>query len=96
MITLELIKSIMAGQDEKSVEYIYQSLKAVEDISLKIKSLDREICAENVRYEQKIKDIKATISEIQSKCPHWTTNYYPDPSGNNDSYTVCKICNKTL
>lgn len=34
------------------------------------------------------------ISDIQKRCPHFETEYYGDPSGNNDSHYQCKLCGK--
>ncbi len=34
------------------------------------------------------------LQEFQDKCPHPlnNVNYYPDPSGNNDSFHECSLC----
>ena len=39
-----------------------------------------------------IREIDLSISELRKRCPHETVTWYPDPSGNNDSCEVCKIC----
>lgn len=39
-----------------------------------------------------LQKIDKDILELQNRCPHYSTTYYGDPSGGNDSYTCCDIC----
>ena len=39
---------------------------------------------------------KIELKKLQKTCPHTNTQYEPDASGNNDSYTWCRLCGKTL
>ncbi len=50
-----------------------------------IEALDEE-------YKAKRAAIKAKLRDAQQKCTHSKTTYYPDPSGNNDSYWQCDLC----
>ena len=50
----------------------------------------------SARVEREYREQRRVIAErrwaIQASCPHASTTYYPDPSGNNDSSTVCNVC----
>lgn len=43
-------------------------------------------------YTMNKRVINSRIADIQKKCPHPKTTYYPDASGNNDSCYVCNVC----
>ena len=36
--------------------------------------------------------LRQELREAQKKCTHKHTTYYPDASGNNDSWTECDEC----
>lgn len=78
-----------------------------EELAKKAKDLVYRIRAESERlrlakietqkiYNQKMKDIEFALSQLKFKCPHITTKYYPDASGNNDSYTKCEDCGGSI
>lgn len=43
-------------------------------------------------YKDSLKKINSNISIIQKSCQHQDKEYFPDPSGNSDSFEECKIC----
>lgn len=43
-------------------------------------------------YKDDLEDMRTVIRAVRTKCKHEETEYYPDPSGNNDSCYVCLIC----
>lgn len=43
-----------------------------------------------------IAGLRDEILAVQSRCAHADHTYYPDASGNNDSYTLCNVCGKEL
>lgn len=43
-------------------------------------------------FEESLKRLNKIMSLAQQLCDHPETKYYPDASGNNDSYHVCLIC----
>jgi len=96
MLTLELIKNILDSKKDASAEYIYEKLKTAEDISRSIRLLNKEKEIEKDKYTQKLKEIDLKIKSVREKCDHWSKTYNPDPSGNNDSYYSCNICDKEL
>jgi len=95
MISKELIKQIVDEYKGNDIaEYLHAQLKLVEDIKSGIAATNKLMQTEQMNYDKKIKDLKATIKEWQKKCQHWTRTYHPDPSGNNDSFYECNICGK--
>ena len=45
-----------------------------------------------VAYNLKRQDYFRALKNIRENCPHEDVEYYPDPSGNNDSSYMCKTC----
>ncbi len=43
-------------------------------------------------YEEAENKCALDVAEVRKSCTHPTTTYFPDPSGNNDSYTQCDVC----
>jgi len=86
----------MASAANCNAEYIYSSLKEVEDIANVKRSLNKEIEEENKKHEAKVKNVKQRMTELQERCKHWSKTYHPDPSGNSDSYYECDICGKCM
>ncbi len=99
MITKEIIHKILAKKltdCEDLASDLALEIAKIENIKAEIKSLHREIEKELIKYEEKKKVLEAGIKMQQEKCEHWTTNFHPDPSGNNDSYYECAICGKDV
>jgi len=44
------------------------------------------------QYKRALEHIRSEIKRVQSRCPHPRHVYYPDASGNNDSYSLCAVC----
>lgn len=42
-------------------------------------------------FDKKLLEAKRILKKEQKKCKHKFT-FYPDPSGNNDSESVCDFC----
>jgi hypothetical protein len=47
-------------------------------------------------FEHETETFQVKIRGHRNSCQHELTTYYPDPSGNNDSYTECNICGAEL
>lgn len=47
-------------------------------------------------FEAKKNELRDRLVLFQSSCKHAKTTYYPDPSGNNDSFTSCDLCDKVI
>jgi hypothetical protein len=48
------------------------------------------------RQELARKRLESKLAKLQTKCKHEHKTFYPDPSGNNDSYYECDDCGKYL
>jgi len=73
-------------------ELLKQNLAKAE----KILSERRSIKRIHDEMEEKVAKYKAQIRKMESEmyfnCSHMATTYYPDASGNNDSETICDLC----
>lgn len=54
---------------------------------------DRESAEKS--YKRKLKEIDEKVLHQREVCPHYVTKYYPDASGNNDSWYSCVTCGKS-
>jgi len=68
--------------------------KKPEDIALKIARLRYILQAEERTYTNKLNNINKELRTLQGLCDHESVEYYPDPSGNNDSSYMCTACGK--
>lgn len=96
MITQKLIENIMASRPDIDAKTIYINLKEVEETRTLMEKYILERDLECKKHKEVLSVIAAKIIALQKKCPHWTKTYHPDPSGNNDSFYTCDICDKTL
>ena len=55
-----------------------------------------ELVAARAEYKRKEAELVQRLRMFQAGCNHAASTYHPDPSGNNDSYTICDLCNKEL
>ena len=51
---------------------------------------------EETRHQEAVDDLRKRNYKFQKTCEHPPkhVHYYPDPSGNNDSYNECAVCGK--
>lgn len=56
----------------------------------------QEMSRERVRHERKCDRLKASLKEFQAMCKHENTIFQSDPSGGNDSYIICVLCDKVV
>lgn len=47
-------------------------------------------------YNKNLAALEAELKTAQKICDHSETRYWPDPSGNNDSFTECCLCGREL
>lgn len=83
-------------QGEDLGGYLYQAIehdKALLKEARNIKSMQAEA---ETKHKGELKHLRDKWCDLQSRCPHHETTFYPDPSGNNDSKTVCDVCEKSL
>jgi len=68
----------------------------IESTQLESKRLKQSNESERKRHQSALNEIERSIIQLQSKCGHEVTKFYPDASGNNDSETICLICGKRI
>lgn len=72
--------------------FFADKISEIETIQTNIMNFEKLKVLAKKKYEDELVTIKKKIQEIQTKCPHDYMKYYPDASGNNDSYHECVIC----
>lgn len=64
----------------------------VKEIKAEVSAIAKKEHEEAKRHEATVKDLRIRLGLIRKRCPHPTTTYHPDPSGNSDSYYECNLC----
>jgi len=77
-------------------EYIADALELEKHIKKTITSYKKDVDKEKQRHEKTTKELRQQMWDIQKECPHYETTYHADPSGNNDSETICNWCDKEV
>ncbi len=85
-----------ATRNSMSIKEFTALLGKVDDLTYKLGSLKKEKDSAKKIFEEKLLEIDKKIRELQKVCPHESTHYCPDASGNNDSHTYCDICDKEV
>lgn len=71
---------------------IVAAMTKAESTKNSILDYENEIEKLAAKHKNEVSAIRSRISELRKSCGHEDTTYYPDASGNNDSYTECNIC----
>lgn len=71
-----------------------ESVMDNEEIRKRVKDIKRLITEEKEKLENILKDLDKQLKEVQSQCKHTEREFWPDASGNNDSWHECLICGK--
>jgi hypothetical protein len=99
-ITQELIEKIIAKHkpDEHGplAKYVSKTITDINYIDVTMTAYKKQIINIEKEASKQIKEIQTLIVKLQNKCPHLLTQYYPDPSGGNDSSIECEICGAEL
>ncbi len=75
---------------------IVDNIKMCEDIIDNIDSVEHTISKAKNRWEVELMACEQERAKIQKTCLHLITQFFPDASGNNDSFTQCDICHKIM
>ena len=75
---------------------IRDELIAIAETQEKIEKINREMDKLQFNTDQKMKQLKEELINVRTTCSHPDQTYYPDPSGNSDSFYECNICGKQL
>lgn len=87
------------GKNTKLSDYIQEKLEYYKSISENKYSQSRELYELEQEYNNKVNIIKTRwklLKEGKLKCDHPVSTYYPDASGNNDSFYICDICSEEI
>ena len=79
----------LAAQLEKMATDHVQAVKCIDEIY-------RDRREEAERHTDELQRLKNNMQLVRGNCPHLTTTFHPDASGNNGSYTTCDVCEKEL
>lgn len=74
------------------LEWIERNLSDILTITKDIRRFHEDIAKAQKQYEATKQQLQSQLKACQKDCPHFLTTYYPDASGNNDSWTECDIC----
>jgi len=85
MMSHIIARTVVPAAVTKGIEY-YQSIHVSRE------AVSRKIAEEKKRHDKAMAVLNATLAGIRSRCPHPDVTYYPDASGNNDSFEVCELC----
>ena len=66
--------------------------KYEKDIRREVSWIEMEREEASAVHNATIKELDKQLITVRKKCQHIGTEYYPDASGNNDSWTECKWC----
>lgn len=64
----------------------------VGNIRHEVKRISEERGLIESEHKVALKGLDEQLGAVRKKCPHLETQYYPDASGNNDSWYECKWC----
>lgn len=78
----------------RSKEEIERALSEEADLRMRFNACLMRLDKIKKEYEEEQKTIADGLSKIREECQHYEVEYYPDPSGNNDSSYVCQLCGK--
>lgn len=86
-------------------EYVYDAngnqlnlRKIMDDVDTSIsvrddrKELLKDLQECQTRHAKELDEINSKLDRLQILCPHFNVEYFPDTSGNNDSYYYCNDC----
>lgn len=73
-----------------------QKEESFSDTQIQLNKIRDEYESLSEKYHTDIQVLQEKVNDIVKACPHESTEYHPDPSGNNDSWSECLVCGKTL
>ena len=96
-ITEEIINQILSEcESDNQAKYLAEEIEKIQTICSSIKSLQYKIKSIREEESKRVKKVEDSIRHIQTTCKHQGQTYCGDASGNNESYTICNICEKDV
>lgn len=91
--TISAMADLLAeeGDDKKSAE-MRLSAQAASQVTY----IQSNLAALEKYYVESKKELEKALSKARKGCEHSVTKYYPDASGNNDSWYECLCCGANL
>jgi hypothetical protein len=74
-------------------QYIASVIGGTLDLQSELVNCNKAIIVLQEKYDRDKAALESRKNEIVKKCPHLQLTYHPDPSGNNDSWYSCDVCN---
>ena len=75
-------------------KYLEDRLGEVRSIKSSVAAIKKRMLQERNKHEATMQSLNKDLAAIRNECPHISTTYHPDASGNNDSITECNHCGK--
>lgn len=88
----KLIMSFAKSTDTNLPLQISEAVSNAKEIRRRLQLAYNQLDNAKHVYEEAENKCVLDVAEIRKSCTHPTTTYFPDPSGNNDSYTQCDVC----
>ena len=82
------------GESRSLAKYMEDRLGEIRSIKNSVASIEIQKSKENDRHEATMRSLDVDLARFRKNCPHISTTYHPDASGNNDSITECNHCGK--
>lgn len=82
------------GESRSLAKYLEERLGEISGIKRSVSFVEKRKREERDRHESEMKKLDEKLAVIQKECPHISTTYHPDASGNNDSNVECNHCGK--
>ena len=93
-ITRLVNKAVANNEDAGTI--VADLIQQEEKIKHSIRQKQNEIQELKDIYNINVNRLMDNIEAIQQSCPHIEHTFFGDPSGNNDSFTLCNWCGKQL
>lgn len=90
-LSSEVVEKI-CGMDHLSGKERTERLGCCEKIASQIARVQRAIQIAEEEHAATMKKFDGEIEAIRVGCRHEFTKYFPDASGNNDSFSECQVC----
>ena len=76
--------------------HLHKQLAAIQMTVTTIRRLRKQRTDLQERHRAEIDEIDMLIRKEQMACKHLDQTFHGDPSGGNDSHTVCNVCDAEL
>lgn len=82
-----------AQYDAELAKFIMDAISLERAAIDQIRQINILLAAEHKRHSEAVQDLERKRAEVQSKCPHYDDQRYPDPAGGKAFYE-CNACGR--